>query len=694
MEPFEHITRLLNGPPPQQGRPPPEAAHDPTAAAARGQSAELLGQPPPPPSSAAEAQAAELNAAEPPDPITACVTERGGDPAYRDGGLPDPAEVESLTAGCEAEQQGHADRPEMPEPIATRRVLDALATGRWDTDSLAVRLTDAQLATLPPDERIALIDHIARGTWVGGEDEATLVRLVATAPEPSALLDRLSADRAALLRLLDAVIDGDAYAAYRRALRAAYFAAQTPAEVAAAMADPITLPWADPGLIGALLGERRVVYETVEYSDEGMIDIVGHLTAGPVGIPFERRGLDPLDLVAVRYFADEAAFEAGEGETQYMPAAEFVGLYHKQQGQMRAELGDLALVGLGGVGVAGAASRLGKAVAGIEAAIGAADLVIRSQRDAIGESEGGRGFLSVWDKVVTLAALSGAAQIAVSVPHFVAAAQKSWGRVAGRVNPAARRAVDEQLDALEGAADEARRAQAPASERPPGAGELDGAATLDEAAAPRVDEAGRIDDFEARPPYTHPESAAHPSSQRAPGPLRGMEEWIENITTSPNVVGDRDRLDHIIRAARKGETGEQGELQAVDRWIREGRTVEVLSDSTISGRTNPDFRVDGRLVEAKTRVLPLDKADYILTRIKDANQQIKRSGLGERGSAVIQLNGDAAVGVKLDAMDDMVKGAFHSGRGRSLEEVSIYLNGDLFATWSRTAEGDVVRTFP
>lgn len=498
METLQHITNLLHGAAPQQGRPPPEALHDPTTAAARGQSAELLGQPPPPAASAADAQAAELNNAGSPDPVAGCIAERGGEPAYRDGGLPDAAEVAALTAGCEAEQQGHADRPEVPEPVAIRRILDALATGRWHTDSLAARLTDAQLASLPIDERAALIEHIARGAWVGGEDEATLVRLIATAADPAALLDVLSADRAALLRQLDSVIDGDAYTAYRHALRRAYFAAQTPADAAAAMQSPAAaLPWADPGLIGRVLGERLVIYETVEYTDDGRIDIIAHLTVGPFGVPIEQRGLDPLDLIAVRYFADEAAFEAGEGETHYMPAAEFVGLYHKQQGQMRDELTDVALIGLGGMGAAGAASRLGKVASAIEAAIGAADLVIRSQRDAIAESEDGRAFLSVWDKVVTLTAIYGAAQVAVSVPHFVAAAQKSWRQVASRVDPAARRVVDEQLDALEGAADEARQAQAAPAARTPDVGELDGAARLDDVVQPREPRAERVDDVEA-----------------------------------------------------------------------------------------------------------------------------------------------------------------------------------------------------
>lgn len=621
MEPFQHLTRLLHGPPPARDKPPPEAAVDPTAAAARGQSAELLGQPPPPPSSPGDAQATELNrtalnGAEQPDPVAACVAERGGDPAYRDGGLSDTAEVAALTAACEAEQQGLADRPETPEPIPTRQVLDALATGRWDTDTLAARLTDQQLTTLPGDERTALIDHIAHGAWVGSDDEATLVRLIATAPDPAALLDTLSAERAALLRQLDAVIDGDAYTAYRRALRRAYFAAQTPADVAAAMDDPVTLPWADPGLIGALLGERRVAYDTVEYTDEGKIDVAGYVTVGPMGVPFELRGLDPLELIAVRYFADEAAFEAGEGETQYMPAAEFVGLYHKQQGQMRDELTDLALVGLGGMGVAGATSRLGKVAAAIEAAIAAADLVIRSQRDAIAESEDGRTFLSVWDKIVTLTAIYGAAQVAVSVPHFVAAAQKSWGRVASRVDPAARRAVDEQLAALDDAADEARRVQTPPAERMPEAGEIDEAAKLDDAAAPRVEEgAGRVDDVEAPPERAGREGEIEPPTRAPEDPeVTFQAEVRQHLATMiedhlSHALG-RYQFDHAATVRERVSSAYEASFTAeYARALREGKPADRARKLAIKKARRDAKAAATAEAEAAARAKALDSIE-------------------------------------------------------------------------------------
>ncbi|MCA9541857.1 MAG: hypothetical protein KC620_23330, partial [Myxococcales bacterium] len=220
--------------------------------AAHAQSAELLGQPPSPPRTAAEAQSAELLA---PDPVADCVAERGGDPGFRDAGVPEAAETAALTAACEAAEQGQAALPPRPEPISTREVLAAQSAHAWQTDSLTARLTDAQMAGLDLGDRMALVRNLADGARVDGEDENTIIRLLATAPDPAAVLVELRVERSALFRLLDQVIDGDNHAEYRAVLRAAWFAALGPTEAAAAMQAPVAaLPWADPGLFGTLTG--------------------------------------------------------------------------------------------------------------------------------------------------------------------------------------------------------------------------------------------------------------------------------------------------------------------------------------------------------------------------------------------------------------------------------------------------------
>lgn len=407
---------------PDVAAPGPVQSVDPTGVSARAQSDAVQGRPPGPPGDAAGAQAEAWQAA-----------------------LSDPQ------GGCQA---GHHAAPHAGTgPVSVDDVRRALAEGRWTTDSLAARLSDAELATFATGERLALIDHIADGLRVGDEDERTLIRLVATAPDPAAVLAGLRADGSRLLRLLDDVIHGDEYTAYRETLRRAWFAARSPREAADAMAAPVAwLPWADPGLVGGLLGEDRVHYETVEYNDAGLIDIEGWVMAGwvPFGVSFEMRGLDPMALVAVKFFADEAAVATQEGQVRYMPAAEFVGLYHKQQGQMRADLLDVALLAAGGLGAVGAASRAMRVIGLVEAAIGGADMVVRSQRAAIEASPEGRAFLAVWEKVVLLAAVYGAAQVAAQLPKLVRAARQAWGRVAGKVDPAAARRVEAELARVEG----------------------------------------------------------------------------------------------------------------------------------------------------------------------------------------------------------------------------------------------------
>ncbi len=427
--------------------------------AAQAQSAELLGQPPPRPLTPAEAQSAELQAQ---DPVANCVAERGGDPSFRDAGLPGAAETAELTAACEATEQGHADLPPRPEPIATGAVLDANAADAWQTDSLTARLTDAQMAGLDLSDRMALLRHIAHGARVDGEDEQTIIRLLANAPDPAAVLVELRADQSALFRQLDRVIDGDSYAEYRGVLRAAWFAALGPAEAAAAIQNPVTaLPWADPGLISSLTGDGRVLYDQVEIGEDGLIHIEARVTRGPVAIPLKWPPLDPLAMVAVRYFADEADFEAGAGEVQYMPAVEFLGLYHKQVGQTRRQLLDLSLLGLGAMGVVGAGSRLTLLLSAVEAAIGAADIVIREHRAGIAASEGGQDFLDAWDRVMTLAAVYGIAQVARQLPELVRGARNAWQRASGQadgLDAAGRAAVEARLAELEAHVQQAQRA--------------------------------------------------------------------------------------------------------------------------------------------------------------------------------------------------------------------------------------------
>jgi len=80
------------------------------------------------------------------------------------------------------------------------------------------------------------------------------------------------------------------------------------------------------------------------------------------------------------------------------------------------------------------------------------------------------------------------------------------------------------------------------------------------------------------------------------------------------VTGDFSVLDGVVREAKAGEAGKLGELEALRRWVGDGRTVEVLPEQQnaidpASGKPmkNPDYRVDGSIIEIKSRRTPFPK---------------------------------------------------------------------------------------
>jgi len=135
--------------------------------------------------------------------------------------------------------------------------------------------------------------------------------------------------------------------------------------------------------------------------------------------------------------------------------------------------------------------------------------------------------------------------------------------------------------------------------------------------------------------------------------------------------------------------------------------VEVLPEkqnavdpNTGKPRKNPDYRVDGVTTEIKSRSTPLAESnsadgeggDWIKTRIKRANTQMKQSGTSGSGTVELQLRGQAETG--LSEMERQVRANFNGDRGRSLHRVAIYRHSVLIGEWLRQADGTVVRTFP
>lgn len=177
------------------------------------------------------------------------------------------------------------------------------------------------------------------------------------------------------------------------------------------------------------------------------------------------------------------------------------------------------------------------------------------------------------------------------------------------------------------------------------------------------------------------------------------EQAAQAMKASGRLQGDMAVFDKLVEQARAGQAGSLGELEAIQRWLDNGRTVEVLSEHqnqlTAGGkpRTNPDYRVDGKLREVKSRSDALDN-EWVKENITKANKQIKNSGLSEQGEAELQLRGPEAEHATLAQVERQVKGNFSTQFGRHLRRVAVYKNGVLFGEWERLPDGTILRTFP
>jgi hypothetical protein len=173
------------------------------------------------------------------------------------------------------------------------------------------------------------------------------------------------------------------------------------------------------------------------------------------------------------------------------------------------------------------------------------------------------------------------------------------------------------------------------------------------------------------------------------------------------VTGDFSVLDRVARDAKAGDPGKLGELEALRRWVSEGRAVEVPTEEqnsidpvTGKSRKNPDYRVDGLTIEIKSRRKPFPEPDspdreghnWIKQRINDANAQLKQSGISGSGAVELQLRGDAEI--TMPEMERQVRSNFNANRGRGLHRVAIYRHSVLVGEWLRQPDGTIIRTHP
>jgi len=139
-----------------------------------------------------------------------------------------------------------------------------------------------------------------------------------------------------------------------------------------------------------------------------------------------------------------------------------------------------------------------------------------------------------------------------------------------------------------------------------------------------------------------------------------VEQAAQAMKASGRLQGDMVVFDKLVEQAKAGQARSLGELEAIQRWLDNGSAIEVLPEHqnqlNASGkpRTNPDYRVDGKLREAKPRSDTLDN-EWVKETVTKANKQIKNSGLSEQGEAELQLRGPEAEHATLAQVERQVK---------------------------------------
>lgn len=158
--------------------------------------------------------------------------------------------------------------------------------------------------------------------------------------------------------------------------------------------------------------------------------------------------------------------------------------------------------------------------------------------------------------------------------------------------------------------------------------------------------------------------------------------------------GDLTRLQQEALSKNEGNSvGAQGELDAIERLLQEGKNVEKLPDRGVPNQTEPDLRVDGKLREIKTRKEPLNNR-WIKDELSDSNGQLRDSNYeNPHGSVDLQLKDQVETdGQLLEKAERQVRGAITHERGSNITDVRLYNDGRLIGKWSRVGD-KVIRTF-
>ncbi len=320
-------------------------------------------------------------------------------------------------------------------------------TGDPNEDARA--LTDDQMAALPMERRLELIDAVSKEWTVMNTEERILLRLLASTPPEQAptLVAALRANQHERLRRLDKVIDGAENVAFHEILQVKVLQSLTPEELMAKLENARIFPWSDK-----VLGVR-FYYEEVDLRKDGTLHVeywTNFLATGVKNAPVD---IDPLEIVGIQFFADEERFNKSEGEFHFGPACNLLTLKRKQTGTELRAVVDVTLLFAGGLGFLRATTKIGKIAAALQVAFVAADVTISAYRKKIAQTKEGQTFLKSWDIARTVLAVYSIGRLLTGGSRAIFTRVRSRymnlrPKVGASINSAERLALEAELNKL------------------------------------------------------------------------------------------------------------------------------------------------------------------------------------------------------------------------------------------------------
>jgi hypothetical protein len=160
------------------------------------------------------------------------------------------------------------------------------------------------------------------------------------------------------------------------------------------------------------------------------------------------------------------------------------------------------------------------------------------------------------------------------------------------------------------------------------------------------------------------------------------------------IKGDLEKIRKEAALRAKHSHGAQAELDTAERYAENGIDIERRPDSTVPGRTNPDYFANGKFIEVKSRNTPVTHA-WLKNAINTTNKQFANSGFegSPQGSAELNLSNQSMTDAELiNKVAPSVDRIFHPGQYTKITEVHIIHEGRLIAEWTRIGN-KIVKTF-